>query len=291
MVGAEVELSWSVEQRLQFLEYRLFWEGGLNRSDIIDEFSVSIPQASKDLSLYQTLAPENLRYDKSEKSYFAADGFKPLFIKPDAETYLSHLMERQGRRASAGRMVEGNVISEGCPLPTRKIAPDILRAIVAAVRTGKALEIEYQSMNPRRPGPEWRTISPHAFASDGLRWHVRAYCHESKKFKDFILARVRRVREADDAGHSARADRLWHEVFEVVLEPNPALTSEQRQAIALDFDMKAQRISVPVRKAMLFYFSKRLRLDLPASAKRAEETPVVVRNAEQFAAALSEAIQ
>lgn len=36
----------------------------------------------------------------------------------------------------------------------------------------------YQSMNRDRPDPAWRRISPHAFGFDGLRWHVRAWCHE-----------------------------------------------------------------------------------------------------------------
>jgi hypothetical protein len=45
------------ETRLEFIEFRLFWEGVLNRADIIDYFGVSVPQASNDLSRYQELAP------------------------------------------------------------------------------------------------------------------------------------------------------------------------------------------------------------------------------------------
>jgi hypothetical protein len=37
-------LRWGTEQRLEFIEFRLFWEGGLNRSDITEQFGVSIPQ-------------------------------------------------------------------------------------------------------------------------------------------------------------------------------------------------------------------------------------------------------
>ena len=49
------ELRWGVERRLEFIEFRLYWEGGINRSDIMDQFGVSVPQASKDLSQYQEL--------------------------------------------------------------------------------------------------------------------------------------------------------------------------------------------------------------------------------------------
>ena len=46
-------MRWGVEKRLEFIEFRLFWEGGINRADIIERFGVSVPQASKDLSLYE----------------------------------------------------------------------------------------------------------------------------------------------------------------------------------------------------------------------------------------------
>ena len=46
-------LRWGVEQRLEFIEFRLLWEGGVNRSDITKHFGVSVPQASKDLTQYQ----------------------------------------------------------------------------------------------------------------------------------------------------------------------------------------------------------------------------------------------
>ena len=34
-------LRWGVEQRLEFIEFRLFWEGSINRRDIIGNYSGS----------------------------------------------------------------------------------------------------------------------------------------------------------------------------------------------------------------------------------------------------------
>ena len=44
MAGPEAadELRWSVERRLAFLEQRLFWEGRVNRADLIERFGVSV---------------------------------------------------------------------------------------------------------------------------------------------------------------------------------------------------------------------------------------------------------
>ena len=84
MSKSAAALKWGVERRLEFIEFRLYWEGGVNRADIIEAFDVSVPQASKDLTLYQERAPRNAIYDKSAKRYVAGNEFQPCFLKPDA---------------------------------------------------------------------------------------------------------------------------------------------------------------------------------------------------------------
>ena len=44
---------WGQERRLEFIDFRLYWEGRINRSDLIDFFGISVPQASLDLAKYQ----------------------------------------------------------------------------------------------------------------------------------------------------------------------------------------------------------------------------------------------
>ena len=59
--------------------------------------------------------------------------------------------------------------------------------------------------------------------------------------------------------------------------------------MAEDYDMTDGLVSVPVRRALLYYFQKRLRLDASGTVDGPHETPVVVRNREEFAQALAEA--
>ena len=54
--------------------------------------------------------------------------------------------------------------------------------------------------------------------------------------------------------------------------------------------MEDGRISVPVRKALLYYFQKRLRLDVSSELDKPHETPIVVSNRAEFDAALAEAM-
>lgn len=283
-------MRWGVEKRLEFIEFRLYWEGSINRADITEQFGVSVPQASKDLTLYEEKAPGNLAYDKSGKRYLAAPGFKPVFLDPHADMYLSQL---RASTFSVGKLEEGWLSAapefDVMPVPYRRVKAQVLRATLAAIRHKHAVEIEYQSMSARHPAPEWRWITPHALGHDGLRWHVRAYCHIDHKFKDFILSRCLQVRGEDEPAVRPEADRFWWEVFEVTLVPNPALSKSQQAVIAQDYKMTVGKIAVPVRKALLYYFQKRLRLDVADSVDQPREIPVIVANRAAFDAALMEA--
>jgi predicted DNA-binding transcriptional regulator YafY len=285
-------MRWGVEKRLEFIEFRLYWEGGINRADIIEHFGVSVPQASKDLTLYEVKAPGNLVYDKSAKVYVAAKNFKPVFMEPRADDYLAQL------RSSAGWGDESSEVwlasppeFDAMPIPHRRIDVAVLRSLLAAIRGNRSLEIRYQSMNEKRPRPEWRRVTPHALANDGLRWHVRAYCHEDHKFKDFILSRCLGVRDLQEPGANPEDDSLWQKSFAVALAPNPVLSDSQQEIIAQDFGMSRRRTEVPIRMALLYYFQKRLRLDVSDLLDNPHETPVVVANRAEFDAALAEAMR
>jgi hypothetical protein len=283
-------LRWAPEQRLEFIEFRLFWDGGINRSDLMTRFGVSEPQASKDLTAYRELAPGNLEYDSSRKRYVPASPFRPLFLKPNPDRYLAQLKAISDGILSVGDTSIETIPPNGVlPIPTRRISAPVLRAVLHAVRERLAVHVEYQSMSPENPDPLWRWITPHAFGFDGLRWHVRAFCHRKNQFLDFVLGRVFATAETGPAGAKPEDDRLWQESFDVVLEPNPELTEAQRNAIALDYGMTNGRIIVSVRYALLYYFNKRLRFDVGAPLDGKHERPVTIANRKLFDDALAKA--
>jgi predicted DNA-binding transcriptional regulator YafY len=284
-------LRWGVERRLEFIEFRLLWEGGVNRSDITERFGVSVPQASKDLTLYQDLAPKNMIYDRRQKRYFAAADFSPRFMKPDSDRYLSQL-----RTVADGALdLEESWLSqpppfEAVPLPHRHVGPAILRTAIDAIRERKALEIRYQSLSIKRPEPTWRWISPHALAFDGNRWHVRAFCHIDRSFKDFLLPRILKARATADAEAGSEDDSIWNELITVSLKAHPGLTDEQKRVVAQDFGMKGERVDVKVRLALLYYMLRRLDLDDFQGEKHpAREQHVVLANRDEVRRALKRA--
>lgn len=256
-------INWGVERRLEFIEFRLSWEGGVRRSDIMSAFKVSEPQASKDLTLYQERAPGNAIYDKVSKRYVFGEGFRPVFLQGGPDEYLTRLRSfgeglTDPRDSWLGMRPEVDVVLT----PAREVSDECLRAVLSAYRAGGSIEIRYQSMSPERPEPTWRRITPHAFGFDGLRWHARGYCHLTDNFKDFLLPRILGSRDPGEAGRPGTEDELWQERFAVRIAPHPDLGPQQQAIVAKDYgmtDKDGTRI-LEVRYAMLFYFLKRLNL-------------------------------
>jgi len=282
-------LRWGAEQRLEFIEFRLYWEGGINRADLVDFFGVSVPQASNDLSQYQELAPANLEYDKSRKRYLASQDFRPLFLVPDAAKYLTQLAESHGRGHADDARVGQSVECAGIPHPHRNIDPEGFRLVLSAAREGHAVEVRYQSMSKTRPKPIWRWVSPHAFGYDGMRWHARAFCHIDSKFKDFLLPRILGVRKSAEAKAPGEDDYLWWETISVALKPHPKLTDDQQAVVAQDYGMKKNELHVEVRLALLYYFLRRYGLDFKEAERDPREQHVVLANPDEVRTALDRA--
>jgi predicted DNA-binding transcriptional regulator YafY len=282
-------IRWNAEQRLEFIEFRLFWEGRVNRSDITEMFGVSVPQASNDLAQYRELAPANIHYDASEKRYLPTPDFRPKYLKPNAERYLAQLKAiSEHVIALDDTWITELPAVDVTPIPTRRVEPHALRQFLTAVRSKRSISIEYQSMNDLRPDPMWREITPHAFASDGLRWHLRAYCHIECVFKDFIISRCLKIGRMGEPLSNPADDTAWSTFFEVVLVANPKLSPAQQTTVQRDYAMQGGRSVLRVRRALLYYLNKRLRLDVAEMQDRPKETPVVVANRSEYDAALNE---
>ncbi|MFN3321736.1 MAG: transcriptional regulator, partial [Allorhizobium sp.] len=139
-------MRWGVEQRLEFIEFRLFWEGSINRSDIKDFFGVSVPQASKDLTLYQERAPGNMEYDARAKRYVAAEKFVLRFLDPDPYTYLSRLRSvTEGAVPASESWIASLPGADVALTPKRDIDITVLRKILDAIREGVSIDVLYQS--------------------------------------------------------------------------------------------------------------------------------------------------
>ena len=271
----KADLRWGVEKRLEFIEFRLFWEEHVNRGDLMDAFGVSVNQASTDLNRYIGMAPDNMVYDKSARTYIRGAAFDPLFLKPDASCYLSQLRSVDDGILDRAEAWIGQFPSyDAAQTPVRGVNAKTLRSVITAIRRSEAIEVMYQSLS--RPEPLWRWIAPHAIGFDGFRWHTRSFCLTDKSFKDFLLSRIIETRGTKPSEVEPEADADWNEKVTLEIGPHPELSETQKKVIALDYGMRGGIAKIPVRKALLYYALKRLGLDADPAKRRPQEQQIVL---------------
>ncbi|TWO68064.1 WYL domain-containing protein [Caenimonas sedimenti] len=273
--------SWSQDRRLKFIDYRLRWEGRLNRTDLIEHFDISAPQATADLGKYTEAAPFNLAYDLKQKAFMRTEGYAPLYPRSSSRAYLNELLALvtdviDSRTSFIGWHPEVGV----APIPSRQLDGRSLSLLVQAIRDKRMVALAYQGM--KKPGPEARVLSPHALGYDGFRWHVRAYCHSSEKYKDFVIGRMTDVSLAGASEKGSGQDESWHRVLQLVIAPHPLLPAGAKRAIRLDYGMIDGILSLSCRHALLFYALRRLGLHRE-EGRSPEEQQIVLLNRDELA--------
>lgn len=281
---ARATTRWGPEKRLEFIDFRLRWNGRLNRSDLSDFFGVSTPQASLDISRYVEMAPLNVRYDRSERTYLATENFQPLFQSSYPQKYLSDLLAQ-----AHGILDHGATFLGWCPpvavapTPARTLSADTLIALVGAMRRGRALEMTYQSMTSSVP--KTRLIAPRAFGHDGYRWHIRGFCHKENGYRDFVIARILALGGEQSPPVVPPIDLDWETTVTLVLAPNPGLSEAHQRVIELDYGMENGELLFQCRRALLLYVVRNLGLD-DAEGKMPVVQQIVLRNRAEIQAFL-----
>lgn len=260
MSGNDENLSWTQRRRFEFLEWKLFWEGRLTRSDLEGAFDISTPQASVDLRKYREIAPENL--EQTARGYAPAPAFTPRFLTLSADRLLLQL------RAWLAEVIQPRDLwfkeaptVDVTPDIVRSVSPDCLRPILQAIREQKAIALRYQSLTSARS----REIAPHALAFDGHRWHVRAWCCENEDFRDFVLSRMDQLGDMRAVSFDPAEDIEWTQLLTLRLRPREGLTDQQRSAVEKDYGFSDGRLDIEMRASLAFYFIRRMNLDLELS--------------------------
>lgn len=281
MENQSVTIPWGTQKRLQYLEGKLYWEGKVNRGDLTAAFGISIPQASVDFTKYQEMAPQNIAYNASAKYYEPTESFSPLFIELSADAYFSTMSCSPTKNIAT---CESDYIA-AVPNPSRVINLDVLRTLVQSIKNKKVVSVDYRSFNNPQPG-NTRLISPHAFGTDGSRWHVRAYCHESNVFKDFVIGRIVSAVMKSDSDIDMDSDKNWFNFIDVVIGPNPNLNDAQRNIVAMDYGMTDFELKFKCRIALLYYLMKKLGIDQNGSERAGNEQQIVAINLDEIQTAM-----
>lgn len=266
-------LPWATRVRLAFIEEAAFWLNSVNRRDLVERFAISEQQASGDFTRYQELAPGNLVYDKSAKTYQPATDFTPRFFRPDSEELLSRLrLTAEG--ISGDHPLLGSLSLGVAPSPARPVDPETLRVIIRAIREARQVSAHYVSFS--QTDGRMRRIEPHALGYDGFRWHARARDADDGAFKDYVMGRLSGANLLGPAEAPSTMDQDWHGWVTLTITPNPGLSPAQKKVIERDYGMRGGIADLKVRKALAYYTKHRLGLDLDSKARRPEDQHVVL---------------
>lgn len=242
------ETSANQRERLWQIDFLARFRGQVTRQDLVQRFGIALSNATRDLTLYRQLAPDNLDYDHSDKVYRRSQRFQPLFSY-DREHTLQALALGQGVGLEACKQT---ILVDAAPTLNHPDL-DILAAVSRAVYARKPLAISYISINS---GESARVIVPHSLVSTGLRWHTRAYCRTHKAFRDFVLTRIIAAKDTQDgidaAVESIEQDEQWNQDVALELIPHPRATHSR--PIELDYGLASgQSIKLSVRAATAGY--------------------------------------
>lgn len=280
------DVRWGLAQRFEFIEWRIYWTARVNRSDIVEKFGVSIPQASGDLQSYMKAAPNNIDYDATEKAYVSLPGFKPVYLDLSADRYLLQL-----NAIMNGAIIAGDTWFSSPPPAAvmqtiaRSVEPATLKGILRAIEQREEVRVLYQSLTNTR----LRSIAPHSLAFDGHRWHARAWCVEREEFRDFVLTRMLSLEPGPVTAADPNDDIEWTTLVELNIVPHPGLGTPQRAAIEHDFGMKDGVLRLKARLALAFYLIMRLNLDIPDEVMRPERKQISLTNGDEIDAAKANA--
>ncbi|HCF8639021.1 TPA: WYL domain-containing protein [Klebsiella pneumoniae] len=272
---------WGQERRLEFIDYRLRWDGQINRSSLTDFFGISVPQASLDLNEYAKMAPGNLEYDMRARVYRSTKLFKPVFAASSLECYLNDLL----RVAVQPEIQFGSFLGWRSPVSAvprllRRLDTDVVSQILRAIREREAVQVIYQSMSD--PEGSERTLTPHSLVHDGYRWHTRAWCHKRREFRDFLLSRIVQAQNAGPDEERTNCDTAWNTYIKVILIAHPKLQPAQRSLIESDYAMVDGEIHLECRQALLHYLLFQLNLTEAQSNQAPEALQLALKNKDEI---------
>lgn len=255
-------------ERFAYIDFVLRFMGGINRSDLLEFFGIGDAAASKEISEYKKLRPENVEYDRVlRKNVLLQTTFKPL-LEIDAEVALGMLANGFNK----------NKLYDRPMLPYQRVGAtpkhldtDLISKVTRAIHSRTAIKCKYLSKSS--DNYDERILLPTSFIYNGQTWLFRAFDRnnnnpKSRKFKFFAFSRVLNVEEMDSESalpsETIEQDSDWHLIVPLQLTLHPSLKEKEKLTLIQDFGLNDESHEFTyTEKAVLVYFLvKNWKIDL-----------------------------
>lgn len=270
------KLSQNQRERLNYIEFRIYFTGQISRSDLIQRFGISEAAATRDLTIFREKASGNIEFDNTAKVYRITDGFRSVFLKDIEPKQLLRALVH-GIGDDFGNTAD---VMVPCEQPSRLQAPPahILAAVSRAICQKLVLQVEYLSDSGNHGT---REIVPLSLFGTGLKWLVRAYCRRKNIFCDFVLNRIRSAEVIQTSklleAEMKEQDDEWNKMLKLELIPHPAGKPEKQAMTEQEFQMVEGVHILRVRAASAGYVLRLWSVDC-SEDMRLKLLPLYLRN-------------
>ena len=236
-------------ERVKFIDYRAYLLGKVGRKDLQEKFGIASAAATRDFNLYNNLAPQNLDYQPSIRSYVVSTSFKPVFeyLAEDVLQSLTSNLENESitdeKKIRLGRTPETS----------------LLCTLTRAIHLKKVIECTYLSTGS---GENIKKLVPHAFFDTGLHWYVRSYDKAKARFADFSLSRFLSVKELAESPleeETQASDQAYQTIVPLVITAHPQ--QNHPETIEYDYGMENKQLIKEVRAPFVGYLLRRWNID------------------------------
>ena len=250
-----MDINQAQRERLSHIDFKTCFLGAIGRSDLVVRFGIKEAAATRDITLYKDLAPDNLEYDTKAKIYIRAPSFEPLFDYSPSQA-LAALAHGFG-----DDFVGKHKALIACETPAQLNNPDLerLSVLTRAIHQHKVVSLVYRSLSS---GRSTREVVPFVLVDNGLRWHIRGYDRKRSRFSDFVITRISEPEILDEPlkEHENREhDIQWNRIVELEIVPHPKL--KHPKTIETDYAMENGVLKVNVRAAVAGYVLRRWNVD------------------------------
>jgi hypothetical protein len=245
--------------RFALLDHQLEWYDGFNVKQVAEQLNLTRQNASVLVQQYKEARPKGtIQYNKSEKRYVTGPGYKTKPSTSGAQLFLDHI--RGQDLISRYRLLEEwdpmeeiyflDLDKYGSPNPEK----NIVKLVMLGLTKKRILKIRYQS---RRKDSE-RLISPNRLVYVVDRYHLRAFCHTSSSYRDFVLTRIFNAEVFDQAAHeqgtlinwvSEEKDKAWKTKRVLRFQPNPKLPENVVNTLKRDFPVSKGVLTLECNEA------------------------------------------
>ncbi|MGR5076067.1 WYL domain-containing protein [Photobacterium swingsii] len=273
--GKSTEATNEISARLAYVDFKLFFTGKVSRADLKGAFGIAEAAASRVLTEYSKLRPNN----KTQKTNTIIRGTFDSLIDFDAELALGMLANGFNSNKLFG-VTELSYEKIG-KIPNRLNLDDV--AMITRAISGKySTSCNYLSENSGNH--ERRTLVPLAIMYDGTSWMFRAFDRSEKsekKFKNFHFARIRNVVEEIDSKAAKQKenealvqDEHWNLRLPLILKLHASLSEKERQKVRTDFGIPDDKdeIYVTERAAFRWIVEKKWHIDARTDVQKADDS-------------------